>query len=412
MSPSDSDNVGIAFGLVIGAGASTGVGAAVVFFPVLLKLANRKTLAAGLGFSAGAMSYVAFAEIFNKSHDSFLDSGFSEDDAVLYSTLTFFAGIAIMLILNWFVTFFLSGHGKRGKHSDTAKDARTNEISGASNGISASNLYANEQPLPADGKALPCPCSDINPADTLVKIQHMGESMAHHPGQAHVEKEEKVFLEDETHNNIITDSNKTDRDNNDGPPETLDLEFNAKDEANNNQNDEPSEFGNQIDDESDDESEEDEAQSNEELYMTSMKTALAIALHNFPEGLATFVTALDDPAVGALLAISIAIHNIPEGLCVAMPIYYATGSRWRAFGWALMSGTSEPIAAFLGWLFLYRTFSDKLYACMFGIVAGMMVIISFREMLPTAHRYDPDDSVVTYSFIAGMFVIALSLILQ
>ena len=71
-----------------------------------------------------------------------------------------------------------------------------------------------------------------------------------------------------------------------------------------------------------------------------MMTALAIGIHNFPEGLATFVATLDDPAVGASLAIAIAIHNIPEGLCVSIPIYFATGDRWKAFRWALLSGVS------------------------------------------------------------------------
>jgi ZIP family zinc transporter len=111
------------------------------------------------------------------------------------------------------------------------------------------------------------------------------------------------------------------------------------------------------------------------------------------------------------LALAIAIHNIPEGLCVAMPIYYATGKRWRAFGWGMVSGVSEPIAALLGYAVLAKLFSDVVYAVLFGMVSGMMVIISARELLPTAHRYDPQDQVVTYSFIAGMAVMALSLVL-
>jgi len=147
------------------------------------------------------------------------------------------------------------------------------------------------------------------------------------------------------------------------------------------------------------------------LVLMSINTAAAIALHNFPEGLATFVATLHDPTVGLVLALAIAIHNIPEGLCVAMPVYYATGSRLRAFGWALLSGISEPLAAFCGWLVLANRFTDTLYGILFGIVSGMMVIISVRELLPTAHRYDPDDSVVTYTFILGMVIMSLSLVL-
>ena len=154
-----------------------------------------------------------------------------------------------------------------------------------------------------------------------------------------------------------------------------------------------------------------EQAEHKKLMRMSLNTALAIGLHNFPEGLATFVAALNDPSVGAVLAVAIAIHNIPEGLCVAMPIYYATGDKFKAFGWAILSGVAEPIAAVLGWAVLDSSFSDQSYGIVFGLVAGMMVIISVRELLPTAHRYDPDDSVVTYSFVVGMAVMAVSLIL-
>lgn len=152
-------------------------------------------------------------------------------------------------------------------------------------------------------------------------------------------------------------------------------------------------------------------EESKKLLRMSINTALAIGLHNFPEGLATFVATLNEPKVGFVLALAIAIHNIPEGLCVAMPIYYATGKRWRAFGWGMVSGVSEPIAALLGYAVLAKLFSDVVYAVLFGMVSGMMVIISARELLPTAHRYDPQDQVVTYSFIAGMAVMALSLVL-
>ena len=94
-----------------------------------------------------------------------------------------------------------------------------------------------------------------------------------------------------------------------------------------------------------------------------------------------------------------------------MPVYYATGNRWRAFCCAVLSGISEPIAAVFGYIILASSFSNTMYAVLFGIVAGMMVIISVRELLPTAHRYDPEDSVVTFMFILGMGIMAVSLVL-
>merc|ERR1739838_1141391 len=111
------------------------------------------------------------------------------------------------------------------------------------------------------------------------------------------------------------------------------------------------------------------------------------------------------------MGIAIGIHNIPEGLCVALPIYYATGDRWKSLLWSSLSAISEPIAALLGWAVLANSFTPQTYAILFGLVAGMMVVISVRELLPTAHRYDPEDTVVTFSFIGGMAIMALSLIL-
>jgi zinc transporter ZupT len=148
-----------------------------------------------------------------------------------------------------------------------------------------------------------------------------------------------------------------------------------------------------------------------QLEKMGLNTAFAIAMHNFPEGLATFVSTLSDPKVGFVLAVAIALHNIPEGLCVALPIYYATHSRWKAFGWALLSGLSEPLAALLGWLVLVNIFSPTVFAILYGMVAGMMVMISVRELLPTALRYDPDNTYVTMGFVAGMLLMALSLVL-
>lgn len=146
------------------------------------------------------------------------------------------------------------------------------------------------------------------------------------------------------------------------------------------------------------------------LNHMGLTTALAIALHNFPEGLATFVATLTDPRVGILLGIAIAIHNVPEGLCVALPIYYSTGSRMKGFLWGLGSGLAEPLAALLGWLVLAPFMTTTVYAILDVLIAGLMVAISVKELLPTAHRYDPKDSVVTFSYIAGMMIMGLSLI--
>lgn len=148
-----------------------------------------------------------------------------------------------------------------------------------------------------------------------------------------------------------------------------------------------------------------------QLYTMGAAVASAIALHNFPEGLATFVSYVSDPAVGIALAIGIAIHHIPEGLCVAMPIYYATGSRWKGFLWGSFSGMSEPFGALIGWLAVGHSFSGQTNGILFGLVSGIMVYICLDELLPMAFKFNPGGSIVTWTCVFGMFLIAVSLIL-
>eukprot|EP00927_Polykrikos_kofoidii_P028562 TRINITY_DN24911_c0_g1_i2.p1 TRINITY_DN24911_c0_g1~~TRINITY_DN24911_c0_g1_i2.p1 ORF type:complete len:348 (-),score=55.38 TRINITY_DN24911_c0_g1_i2:101-1084(-) len=161
------------------------------------------------------------------------------------------------------------------------------------------------------------------------------------------------------------------------------------------------------------------AKNDEKLQAAKLKamglnTAAAIAIHNFPEGLATFVATLVDPSVGVTLAVAIGIHNIPEGLCVAVPIYYATNSRLKGFLWAMLSGISEPIGALIGYAIIKSTGDDMnpiVYGVLFGVVAGMMIMIVVLELLPTAYRYDTEDRFTTTSVVVGMLVMAASLCL-
>lgn len=146
------------------------------------------------------------------------------------------------------------------------------------------------------------------------------------------------------------------------------------------------------------------------LLKMSLATAVAIALHNFPEGLATYVLAMGDLHVGAILAFGIAMHNIPEGLCISLPVYYATGSRWQGFGWAALSAASEPLGGLMGYAVLETRMGPNAFGILYGLIAGMMVVISISEILPTAHRYDPSGRYVIIFFVLGMLLIALSLV--
>ena len=149
---------------------------------------------------------------------------------------------------------------------------------------------------------------------------------------------------------------------------------------------------------------------NQKLMRMGVFSALAIAIHNFPEGLATFIGALQDPALGISIAIAIAIHNIPEGIAVSVPIYYATKNRKKAFYYSFLSGLAEPIGAIIGYFLLIKFFSDAIFGIVFASVAGIMVYISLDELLPTAEEYG-EHHVAIVGLIAGMVVMALSLLL-
>jgi len=138
--------------------------------------------------------------------------------------------------------------------------------------------------------------------------------------------------------------------------------------------------------------------------------ALAIAIHNFPEGLATFIAALQKPALGLSIAVAIAIHNIPEGISVSVPVYYATGSKKKAFVYSFLSGLAEPVGALIGYFILRSFINDLVFGILFALVAGIMVFISFDELLPAAEEYG-EHHLSIYGLIAGMGVMALSLLL-
>lgn len=153
----------------------------------------------------------------------------------------------------------------------------------------------------------------------------------------------------------------------------------------------------------------DEAKTRRLMRMGVM-TALVIGIHNFPEGLATFVTTLNDPGVGFTIAIAIAIHNIPEGIAVSVPVFYATGDRKKAFTWSFLSGLTEPLGALAGYLVLRPFMTPTVAGVTLAAVAGIMVFISLDELLPSAEKYG-EHHLSIYGAVCGMGVMAASLLL-
>lgn len=147
-----------------------------------------------------------------------------------------------------------------------------------------------------------------------------------------------------------------------------------------------------------------------QLKRMGLVTALTIGIHNFPEGMATFTSALKDPGLGVAIAVAIAIHNIPEGIATSLPIYFSSGNKLKAFGISFLSGMTEPMGALLGYLLLRPFFNDTTFGIIFGMIAGIMVFISLEELIPMAHEYEK-SKITIIGVVFGMAVMAVSLLL-
>lgn len=146
------------------------------------------------------------------------------------------------------------------------------------------------------------------------------------------------------------------------------------------------------------------------LLRVGLFTAMALGIHNFPEGIATFLSALKDVSLGIPIAVAIAIHNIPEGIAVSVPVYYATGSRKKAFTYSFLSGLAEPVGAMVGFVVLLPFITDALFGFLFSGIAGVMIFISLDQLLPAAHAYGKHHYAI-YGLISGMAIMAISLLL-
>jgi ZIP family zinc transporter len=153
-----------------------------------------------------------------------------------------------------------------------------------------------------------------------------------------------------------------------------------------------------------------DSKKEKQLKRMGIMMALAIGIHNFPEGMATFTSALVSPDIAIPIAIAIAIHNIPEGIAVSVPIYYATGSRKKAFWLSLASGMAEPVGGLIGYLILLPFLTPFTLGLLMAAVAGIMVFISVDELLPGAEKYGEHHFSIA-GFVAGMAVMAISLLM-
>ena len=145
--------------------------------------------------------------------------------------------------------------------------------------------------------------------------------------------------------------------------------------------------------------------SDGKLYKVGIISMLAIILHNIPEGIATFIAGNSDKSLAISLTIAIALHNIPEGISIAVPIYYSTKSKFKAFSYTLISSLSEPFGALLTYLFLSKLVTDTFLGILFAIIAGIMMQIALCELLPTSKKYNYKKITITFFVIGIVFML-------
>eukprot|EP00457_Paulinella_chromatophora_P010902 gb/GEZN01011021.1/.p1 GENE.gb/GEZN01011021.1/~~gb/GEZN01011021.1/.p1 ORF type:complete len:383 (+),score=60.73 gb/GEZN01011021.1/:171-1151(+) len=323
------------------------------------------------------MLFVSFSEIMSKSRKAFMQAGHKEGHAYALSVLCFFGGFALMVFLNLLVHCLDPKH----THEPAPLDADlVSMVEEAEAAVEEEVQAALRVSVP--GTPVKSTVSELE--DANVGLDSSATAVAVHLGKIGT-----VQVVAENWGSNLTDVHEADRV--------------RKEEEEAGKTGRMSTSQTSLDSEKD--------PDHKRLSRMGLNTAVAIAIHNFPEGLATFVATLADPVVGVSLAIAIALHNIPEGLCVSIPVYYATHNRKKAFLWGILSGATEPIGAIAGYLILMNTLTPTAFAILFGLVAGMMVLICLKELLPTAHRYDPEDKVVTTCTVAGMLMMATSLVL-
>jgi len=148
----------------------------------------------------------------------------------------------------------------------------------------------------------------------------------------------------------------------------------------------------------------------EKLFRTGILTAFVVMLHNVPEGVATLFASLSDVKLGLTITFAIAIHNIPEGIAISVPVYFATGSRRKAFWYSFLSGLSEPLGAVIGFLLLQPLIGGPTFGIILAAVAGIMIYISLDELLPSAREFG-ESHLAMAGLAGGMAVMAASLAL-
>lgn len=391
-------HVGVAFGLVVGAGLATVLGSAIVF---VLKALTPRLLAASLGFAAGVMLYVTFAEIFmRESVENWVNAGYSDDAAYRLATVCFFGGMVVVAILDHLLHMVMH-------HSDAISAVLCAPFQRVGQWAQRKQLVPqcwSRRAIACDGDCRGKAAADDSDASQDAgsagsasgkrleqEATKLPEQLVEPDSRREASSSEDLDVEAGGCDNPGCCDRPPARKAGDGPPSVIVAGA-------------PPEGANDVMAvlESD--------THTADLRRMGFLVAVALGIHNIPEGIATFSGSLHDVKVGAGLAVAIGIHNIPEGICVSVPIYYATRSKWTAFLWGAIPGMFEPLGGLIAYLALSGD-NPLAYGIVFAMVAGIMVFIAIRELLPSAYRYDPMDKITSLTVIMGMVIMAASLVL-
>jgi len=390
-----------AIGLSFAAGFSTVLGAFIALFIGKEDVLQGKSkfLAGSLSFAAAVMIYVSLIGVWRESEDQFSYVAHNELVLHIYTSLSFFGGIAIGYGIKFFMDWF---ENRKDGPSQQSKNRSAVEMGGdikvyTNEGVDQSkHREFTDEGMEGDIK--------VNTNEGVDQSKHRELTDEGMEGDIKVYTNEGV---DQSKHREFTDEGMEG-----------DIKVNTNEGVDQSKHRELTDEGMEGDikvytNEGVDQSKHRELTEEEShksyVMQTAMITAASIIAHNFPEGLVLFLAALVDWQVGAATAFAIALHNLPEGISIAAPYYYASESYWKAIGISLFSGLTEPIGAFIGWAIIHNIWGYDTFGILFGLTAGIMVYVSFAQLLPLARKNDPEDKVTTICCFLGMFVIDLSM---
>jgi len=403
-----SSRVLLALMLSLAAGASTGIGALVPFF-----ISRFKTLplVISLGVAAGVMIYASFVEVFAETQEIFMNAGFLPAEAYGLTTGSFFAGAVFAMVLDALIHLFVPFPDYRDLPKEMTAVSSIIQggsdhpnVTGSSTSSSSGILGSTSQhSIEQHRIVLTSAAAAATGGNGAVALTNLASANKHHSSPAQDSRRGNVRSapgrDSSLHSRFgggASNEGRSNSEDSDVPHPQAEVQ---------SQSTPPVPGGAKAINPSS------VSHHSRDVIKVGLSTGLALALHNFPEGMATFFSTISDPSFGISIAVAVAVHNIPEGIAVSVPIYYATGSKWKAFLYSLLTGMAEPVGGLVAYLFLVSFDMNKtVFGVILGMVAGIMVLVATHSILPLAFRSEVKTYVVSLSVFLGMVIMSISLV--